>query len=32
MPLPRHSHVAGCRAESAGPGWDASWRSAARRL
>jgi hypothetical protein len=28
MPLRRHSHAAGYRAESAKPGWAASWRSA----
>jgi hypothetical protein len=28
MPLPRHSHGAWDRAESAKPGWAASWRSA----
>jgi hypothetical protein len=31
MPLPRHSHGAEWRAESAGPVWAASWRSAGRR-
>jgi len=30
MPLPRHSHGAGYRAESSGPGWAASWRSASK--